>query len=509
VSAAAGSVSDPAAGRAPAVPLTRVVARLEREHLLVRAPAAEVELFGIADDSRRARVGDLFCAWAGTAVDSHGYVPEAVAAGAVAVLVERPVDVDVPQVVVRDGRRAAGLAAAELFGDPARELTLVGVTGTNGKTTTVWLLRYLLGDTRRAASIGTLGVLLPEGPLGEGEALTTPGPVELARTLRQLRERDVEAVAVEVSSHALDQGRVEALRFDVVVFTNLTRDHLDYHGTPEAYRDAKLRLADLLKSNGTAVYNADDSAWTGVPDRAGRAIGFSATGSRGADVRAESIQLRADGARFELATADGSAAVALPLLGEFNVANALGAGAACLGLGDGLDRVARRLSSAPQVPGRLERIADRPCPVLRDYSHTPDALERALLALRPLVEGRLIVVFGAGGDRDRGKRPLMGRVAVERADVVIVTSDNPRTEDPDAIIDEIEAGMGDAPRERVTDRRQAIARALALGRPGDLILLAGKGHETYQVVGTQKRDFDERNVVAELLRQMGQSEVRA
>ncbi len=498
VNGQAGGPAEPAAE----LPLSRVVARLERDDLLLHAPEEDPMLTGIADDSRRVRAGDLFCAWVGTAVDSHDFVAESASAGAVAAIVERRVAAPLPQVVVRNGRRAAAIAAAAVFGDPADELTLVGVTGTNGKTTTVWLLRHLLGaGRRRAASIGTLGVVLPEGPLQGSEALTTPGPVDLARTLRRLRDRGVEAVAMEVSSHALHQGRVEALRFHVAVFTNLSRDHLDYHGTFQAYRDAKLTLLDLLRDDGTAVVNVDDVAWSEVPERAPRTLGFSASGTETADIRAEHLQLGPYGARFDLVTEGGVWAwpTELPLLGDFNVANAVGAAAACIALGDAAGRIADGLRSAPQVPGRLERIAERPCPVLRDYSHTPDALARALAALRPLTKGRLILVFGAGGDRDRGKRPLMGAVAARGADVLIVTSDNPRTEDPEAIIDEIEGGMGGAEHFRLVDRREAIAQALEIAGAEDLILLAGKGHETYQVVGAEKRDFDEKRVVAQLL----------
>ncbi len=502
-----------ARGIAP-VPLSRIVARLQREGLLASDGSGrtagepgfpDVAITDVVDDSRRVGPGDLFCAWEGTATDAHEFVSAAAGVGAAAALVERRVDVDLPQVVVRDGRRAAALAASERWGDPASELALVGVTGTNGKTTTVWLLRHLLGARRPTASIGTLGVRGPDGAPVEGETLTTPGPVQLAGLFRRLRDEGVRAVAMEVSSHALDQGRVAALRFDVAVFTNLSRDHLDYHGTMDAYREAKLLLADRLKPGGTAVVNAEEPAWSAVPARAPRTLSFSATGRTGADVRATDVSLGSFGARFTLRSADGEWPVDLPLLGDYNVANAVAAAAACIALGDDPGDVARSLGRTPQVPGRLERIARRPCPVLRDYAHTPDALERALAALRPLVTGRLIVVFGAGGDRDRGKRPLMGAAAVEGADVAIATSDNPRTEDPDAIIDEIEAGMGSREHERITERRAAIARALDAAGPDDLILLAGKGHETYQIVGTEKRDFDERRVVAELLAERGEA----
>ncbi|HEX7120627.1 MAG TPA: UDP-N-acetylmuramoyl-L-alanyl-D-glutamate--2,6-diaminopimelate ligase [Longimicrobiales bacterium] len=482
------------------LPLGAVVHRLEADGRLVARPDADPAITGISDDSRRVRAGDLFCAWAGTTVDGHRFLPAAESAGAAAAIVERPVpESRLPQVVVRDGRRAAALAAATIYGEPAAALHLVGVTGTNGKTTTAWLLRYLLGARWSSAAIGTLGVILEDGrPLPGGEALTTPGPVDLARVLRELVDRGAGAVTMEVSSHALDQGRVHALGFDAAVFTNLSRDHLDYHGTEEAYLGAKRSLAGLLRPDGAAVINADDPAWAGLEDAAPRALRY-AIDAGGVDVRAEDVELGAFGARFRLVTPTGAAPVALPLLGAFNVHNALGAAGAGLALGLTVSEIAGRLETAPQVPGRLEKIADRPCAVLRDYAHTPDALERVLSALRPLVAGRLIVVFGAGGDRDRGKRPLMGAVAERWADVPIVTSDNPRTEDPELIIDEIVAGMPQGRHLRVTDRRAAIARALELAEPEDLVLLAGKGHETYQIVGKEKRPFDERRIVGELV----------
>ena len=483
----------------PAVRLSEIVARLERAGLLVAAPGADPALAGVSDDSRRVRPGDLFCAWVGTAVDAHRFVPAAEQAGAAAVLVERQVSgSSLPQVVVTDGRRAAALAASAVYGDPGEALRLVGVTGTNGKTTTVWLIRHLLGLRWASASLGTLGVILEDGqPLEGSESLTTPGPVELARTLRGLVDRGIRAAAMEVSSHALHQGRVESLRFDAAVFTNLTRDHLDYHGTEEEYLAAKELLANLLRDGGAAVVNGDDPAWSGLASRLPRVIRFGLDADS-ADLVATDVDVAADGTRFRLVTPAGEYPVELPLLGAFNVQNALGALGACMALGLDAGELVERLATVPQVPGRLERIAERPCPVLRDYAHTPDALNRALVTLRPLVAGRLIVVFGAGGDRDRGKRPLMGSIAAALADVPIVTSDNPRTEDPEAIIDDIVAGMGDVSYIREVDRRRAIAKALELARPGELILLAGKGHETYQILGTEKVPFDEREIVRAL-----------
>jgi UDP-N-acetylmuramoyl-L-alanyl-D-glutamate--2,6-diaminopimelate ligase len=489
------------------VPLLEIVARLEREGLLAgKRPEREASVRAIADDSRRVQPGSLFCAWAGTTEDGHRYIPAAVEAGAVAILAEKPGAEGVtPRIVVADGRRAAAVAASVVYGDPQQELILVGVTGTNGKTTTAWLLRHLLSARWPTASLGTLGAVLEKGQRVAGsDTLTTPGPVELAATLRALVDRGVKALAMEVSSHALAQGRVQALRFDAAVFTNLSRDHLDYHGTLDAYLAAKLQLARLLREDGWAVTNADDDAWAPLAEQAARLLSFGI--HTDADVMARALEIDGSGARFRLETPAGGVPATLPLLGAYNVANALAAAAACIALGLEPAEVAAQLGTTPQVPGRLERIAATPCPVLRDYAHTPDALDRALATLRSLTDGRLIVVFGAGGDRDRGKRPLMGAAAQEGADVVIVTSDNPRTEDPDVIIDEIVADMH-AGYVRITDRQEAIAHALDTAQPDDIILLAGKGHETYQVIGTHKRPFDEAGIVRDLWHQ--RREVRA
>ena len=425
--------------------------------------------------------------------------------GAAAAIVEDGRRTTLPALVVRQGRRAAAIAAAAAFGDPARDLTLVAVTGTNGKTTTVGLLRHLLDSAgepsaARAASIGTLGVLIgSEGEVLDGGAgLTTPGPIELQRVLRALVDRGVRSVAMEVSSHSLDQRRIEGLTFEAGVFTNLTRDHLDYHGTMDAYRDAKAALVTFLSPRGVAVVNADDPAWQALPS-APRRISFSTDPrSTAADARALNVRYLPHGSEWTLALGGDRHQVRLPLIGSFNVANALGAAAAAWSLGLPSDVIAERLSGSPQVPGRLELIHDNPS-VLRDYAHTPDALERALSAVRPFATKRLIVVFGCGGDRDRGKRPVMGEIATRLADLAIVTSDNPRTEDPEKILDDIEAGIGSRPHERIEDRHEAIARALKIAGAGDVVVLAGKGHETYQVRGTTKYPFDEKLIVHELM----------
>jgi UDP-N-acetylmuramoyl-L-alanyl-D-glutamate--2,6-diaminopimelate ligase len=421
-------------------------------------------------------------------------VGDAVRRGAAAVLVETAQKSGVPEILVRDSHRAALIIGAAWYGYPARSLTLVGVTGTNGKTTTTGLIRHLFNGDQSAGSIGTLGAFDGRGDPVSSTAgsLTTPGPVDLQATLAAMRDRGTTHVVMEASSHSLDQRRLDGVTFAAGVFTNLTRDHLDYHGTMESYLSSKLRLTSLLGLNGVEVVNLDDTAWHALPPRSHRVTFGLHTA---AAVRAVDLVLDAAGSRFQLSGHFGNAHVALPLLGDFNVANALAAAATGLALGQSVETVAQRLSSAPQVPGRMERISDKPCIVLRDYAHTPDALERALTSLRPLTSGKLIVVFGCGGDRDRGKRPLMGRIAAELAHLAIVTSDNPRTENPDAIIDDVEQGMAGMHHLRITDRLAAIRAALNEARNGDTILLAGKGHEAYQIIGTQKIDFDEREIV--------------
>ena len=467
---------------------------LRRADLLMRAPAAGPTPAAVGMDSRTVRPGTLYVAVRGSQADGHRFVADAVRRGAAGVVVESPQQSGVPEIVVRDGRRAALALGQAWFGHPGRRLTLVGVTGTNGKTTATGLIRHLFNAAEGAGSIGTLGAFDGRDEPVESTAgtLTTPGVIDLQATLADLLARGTTHVAMEASSHSLDQGRLDGLDFAAAVFTNLTRDHLDYHGTMEAYLAAKLKLRALLRLEGVEVVNLDDVAWGVLAPRAPR-VTFGLHPA--ADVRATGVALDASGSRFRLVGRYGSAEASLPLLGDFNVSNALAAAACALGLGRPLDEVVRRLAASPQVPGRMERIADVPCIVLRDYAHTPDALERALATLRPLSRGRLIVVFGCGGDRDRGKRPIMGRIAVEGADLAIVTSDNPRTEDPGAIIDDIEQGMGGVPHWRFVDRLAAIHAALEEARAGDTLLLAGKGHETYQVLGTEKVPFDEREIV--------------
>ncbi|MCU0616413.1 MAG: UDP-N-acetylmuramoyl-L-alanyl-D-glutamate--2,6-diaminopimelate ligase [Gemmatimonadaceae bacterium] len=499
-----------------------LIEALRAAGLLVAEPSRRPDVvLGLTDDSRSVVSGGAFIAVRGTHADGHAFVGDAVARGATLLFAEDAVQAPVAVVRVRDGRRAAAVIATAFFGRPAENLRLVGVTGTNGKTTTVHLVRALLAQVGvSSASVGTLGVLTGrdgvEVPGGQG--LTTPGPVEMQRLLRTLVDAGVRVAALEVSSHALDQARVEGVAFDVAVFTSFSRDHLDYHGTMEAYFAAKARLATLLKPHGVAVVNAGEPAWTQLPDVPRLLTFHDGLGDVPDDVVVQAVDVRFDaaGSSFgvrvrDTASSDATPRVRLPLLGDFNVTNALGAMAAAYALGVPLADVTAALAEMPQVPGRLERLA-APVTVLRDYAHTPDALERALQAVRPFARTpdgaptRVHVVFGCGGDRDRGKRPEMGAIAERLADAVIVTSDNPRTEDPECILDEIVAGMErrttSPPVTRIEDRREAIAFALRTAAEHDVVLLAGKGHETYQIRGTDKLPFDEAVIVQELSREM-------
>jgi UDP-N-acetylmuramoyl-L-alanyl-D-glutamate--2,6-diaminopimelate ligase len=483
------------------IPLRLIAEALQRGGVLgmVRGELPE-SVCALTEDSRRVTPGSLFLAVRGSAADGHDFLADAERRGASCAIVEDVSRTTLPALVVVDGRRAAGIAAAAAYDHPARSLSLAAVTGTNGKTTTVNILRYLLDEpTARSASIGTLGVRI--GGRGDwlegGEGLTTPAPVELQRLLRILIDAGVQRVAMETSSHSLHQRRVEGLAFGAVVFTNFTRDHLDYHGSMEAYFAAKAMLIAQLAPGGAAIVNADDPAWVALPSTA-RTIRFGIQAQ--SDVMAEEVRYLPRGSEWALRIGRDRFPVTLPLIGDFNVANALGAAAAAWHLGVMPDVIAERLCAVPQIPGRLELLHEGPV-VLRDYAHTPDALERALEAVRPFATRRMLVVFGCGGDRDRGKRPLMGEVAARLADVTILTSDNPRNEDPERILDDIQAGVGDAPCERVEDRREAIARALSLAHADDVIVLAGKGHETYQIRHGVRHPFDEKDVVRELTAQ--------
>ena len=449
----------------------------------VRGDPAGVDVVAVTNHSADAGPGALFCCVLGSQFDGHDFAPAAVAAGAVAVLGQRFVDVDaaVPQILVDEVEPAMASAAAALYGHPSTRMDVVGVTGTNGKTTTTHFLRAVLEAAgRQTAVIGTLS-----------GARTTPPAPELQRHLAELAGAGFDAVAMEVSSHALVQHRVDAVRFAAVVFTNLSQDHLDYHGTMDDYFAAKARLFDPDRA-ALAVVNADDP-W-------GRRLLESARLPTVAFSLADAADLQLDrrGSRFGW---DGQP-VLLRIPGPANVANALAAAATARALGVDSMAVADGLSNVASVPGRNEAIdRGQPFTVLVDYAHTPDGLAQSLAGARAMAgAGRVLVVFGCGGDRDRGKRPLMGDVATRLADLAVLTSDNPRTEDPAAIIDQVRAGVTRTEALVVEpDRGAAIALALAAARPDDVVLIAGKGHETTQTIGHAVLPFDDRAVAAHLL----------
>jgi UDP-N-acetylmuramoyl-L-alanyl-D-glutamate--2,6-diaminopimelate ligase len=460
-------------------------------------------------DSRKVEPGDLFVAIRGLASDGHTHLASARERGASAAVVESIAAAEpLPQIRVPSSRRALALLAAIETGDPSRELTMVGVTGTNGKTTTAHLIRAALearGD--RAGVLGTVGNSFEseETPAPH----TTPEAPDLLRTLRRWRDRGATAVSMEVSSHGLALDRTYGVAFDAGVFTNLTQDHLDFHGTLEAYREAKARLfrsetrGDTTKKF-TGVVNVDDPAGIWIRERSdGPILGFGM--GRRADVAAEDVRYERTGTRLRIHSPHGSQSVALRLRGAFNVMNALAAFATGLALGIPPRAIAAGLESVRSVPGRLEPVdAGQPFQVLVDYAHTPDALTRALEAVRAMEPRRLLLVFGAGGDRDRSKRPLMGAAAVRGADLVFLTSDNPRSENPESILASIEEGTDGAPNVRtIVDRAEAIRAAVDACEEGDALLIAGKGHETYQILGSRTIDFDDRLVARAALEAKG------
>ena len=442
--------------------------------------------------------GDLFFCVPGRRADGHDFAPAAADAGAAALAVERWVDVALPQVRVPAVRPAMGPMAAAFHGDPSRELAIVGITGTNGKTTTTYLLESVFRAAGRMPGvIGTTGVRVDGRPVPFPR--TTPEAPDLQRLLRAMVEDRVAAVAMEVSSHGLDQGRVDGTHFACAVFTNLSQDHLDYHPTMEAYFQAKALLFDPART-AAAVVNADDAWGRRLADRVPRTITYGLEAD--ADLRAIDVVVDGDGCRFAVA----GRRVRTPLRGRFNVWNCLAALAAARTVDIDDATAIAGIEAVTGVPGRVERVdVGQPFLVLVDYAHTPDGVANVLRAARPLADGRLIVVLGCGGDRDRAKRPLMGEAATSLADLAVVTSDNPRSEDPAAIIAEIEPGAraGGGAYVVEPDRRAAIRAALGAAGPGDVVVIAGKGHETGQEFADRTVPFDDRDVAREELRALG------
>ena len=486
--------------------------RPEGARLLDRLAQLGVPLADLTADSRAVKLGSIFVAYPGTALDGRAFIGDALARGAAAVLWERTgftwnEDWEVPNLGVENLRGRISEIAGHVYGNPSESLWMAGVTGTNGKTSvSQWIAAASDALGRRSAVVGTLGNGLV-GERVEGRN-TTPDPIVLQRLLADYLRRGARTVAMEVSSHGLDQGRVQGIKYDVAVFTNLTRDHLDYHGTMEAYAEAKYRLfsARGLKH---AVVNVDDPWGAKFVQRLqGSGLDVITFGSGGgARIAASQVSLSDAGVRFRVGGDFGSGEVRAGVLGAFNVSNLLAVLGALLAQGIAFDDAIRAVGALAPVPGRLERVGGGAAPlVVIDYAHTPDALEKALAALRPAVAAghRLVCVFGCGGDRDPGKRPLMGAAAARLADHVIVTSDNPRSEDPHAIIAQILEGIPGKQAEAIEDRQVAIFSAVHHARAGDVVLLAGKGHETYQEIAGTRHPFNDREVAGAALAQWEQ-----
>ena len=472
--------------------------------------AGDVEVRGLAYDSRAVAPGDLFFCVPGARHDGHLFAEAAVAAGAAALCVERPLGLGAPEIRVTDARRAMARISSRFFGDPAANLMMLGVTGTNGKTTTAFLLEAILAAAGRLPGlIGTIETRLA-GEKRPG-VRTTPESVDLHRLLAEMRERGCDSVAMEVTSHALALDRVEPITFSASGFTNLSQDHLDFHSDMQDYFEAKRSLFVSPRSEKGAV-NVDDSYGRKLFDEAAiPTISFGHAAD--ADVRATNVMLRSDGSDFDLVVDGRAVHVSVGLAGAFNVYNCLAAAAIALQAGIGIDPIVAGLTSVRSVPGRFESIVEgQPFAVIVDYAHTPDSLDNVLRAARRLADasdprGRVLCAFGCGGDRDKAKRPLMGAVVARLADVCVVTSDNPRSEEPLAIIEQILEGvLAESPRGPdavLADRHEAIDEVISAARAGDVVVIAGKGHETGQEFATHTIPFDDRDVARDALHRLG------
>jgi UDP-N-acetylmuramoyl-L-alanyl-D-glutamate--2,6-diaminopimelate ligase len=494
------------------------------------APDRQTEIRGIAYDSRRVEVGDLFFALRGGLADGHEHVAAAFERGAVAAVVEsipeglRPNPeglgsnpeglgpVDRPVIVVRDSRRALAPISTRFFGNPSSELSLIGVTGTNGKTSTTYLIESIL--QRAGVPVGVIGTLdIHYAEERQPAVNTTPESYEIQRNLRAMRDHGIECAVMEVSSHGLALDRVRGCEFAIAALTNVSQDHLDFHESMDAYRDAKARLFDTyLRENGSAVVNIDDASADAfiraTQELGAKLVRVSRKSESAAEVRLERSQIALNGTDAQIAFPGGTLKLRIPLVGDFNIENALVACGVGVALGIDPKIIAEGVENCPQVPGRVERVQttrEAEPTVLVDYAHTPDAIDKLLATLRPLADERLISVFGCGGDRDRSKRPLMAEAAARWSDRVVATSDNPRSEDPLQILKDVEAGLGALRRVEaealdategsyamISDRRRAIETAIGIARPGDMVVIAGKGHEDYQIVGPDRLHFDDR-----------------
>lgn len=472
----------------------------------------EAAITGITQDSRQVRQGSLFICLPGSKVDGHDFAEGAVAAGAVALLAERPLEISgAAVIVVPDVRKAMGRIVPFFYDMPTQKLRLLGVTGTNGKTTTTYLLKAILEAAGyRVGLIGTIQSLIGDEKVPAKN--TTPDVVELQELLWRMVQAGMDYVVMEVSSHALALDRVAGCEFDMAMFTNMTQDHLDFHKTFSEYAEAKARLFSLTSQTGSklgkhAVINADDAAADVMRQAASCDILTYGIENAKADLLAKKVQVTPEGARFMLQRKGEEQPVKLLLTGRFNVYNALGAIGAALSEGVAWPVIRDALAAFAGVPGRFERVdGGKDFAVIVDYAHTPDGLENILRTAREMKPARVLTVFGCGGDRDRTKRPLMGALAARYSDVVIATSDNPRSEEPESILSEIEAGIlrelrPEVQYEKIVDRRQGIGRALDLAQPGDIILVAGKGHENYQILKDKTIHFDDKEIIQEWLQQ--------
>lgn len=468
----------------------------------------DIDIKGIQVDSRQVKQGDVFICLRGFTVDGHTFAAQAIGRGAVALVVEERQNVNVPQVIVPDTRRAMAILSSYFFGNPTETLKVIGVTGTNGKTTTTHLIHHILiAWGKMAGLIGTINLRIGERTVEMKN--TTPEALDLQRHFYEMKQAGAEYVAMEVSSHALDMGRVRGCRYRTAVFTNLTQDHLDYHETMERYREAKSLLFSQL-GNGYepdhpyfAVLNADDENSAYMARRtAAQVITYGI--DRPADVRASNLVIDGRGTSFDVETFQGNLRLTLQLVGKFSVYNALAALTACLLEGVPLNVIKHGLESIAGVSGRFERVDEgQDFAVLVDYAHTPDSLENVLKTVKEFARGRVFCVVGCGGDRDRKKRPIMAQIAARYSDVAVLTSDNPRTEAPERILNDMVDGLKETDPTRYTtilDRREAIHYAVRQAKAEDVVLIAGKGHETYQEINGERYDFDDREVAREALK---------
>ena len=489
------------------IQLSRLFAGIDCE---IKSDISNIEITGLTNDSRKVKPGDLFFAVPGFATDGARFIQEATSMGAKAVITQAVVNgLDyIPVIRCGDIRRVMSKAAARFYRDPAKDIKVIGVTGTNGKTTVTFLLAHILGAAEKTwGKIGTIEYFTGKRTI---QAInTTPDTIELQEYLAEMRDSKMSGCVMEVSSHGLDQHRCDDIEFSAAVFTNLTQDHLDYHRDLESYFNAKsILFTSLLKKDGIAVLNASDSHFEKLsaicPTRIISYSVMSDTEQKyAADVIIEDKGYHDNQRNFRISYAGKSRDGIMPYLGKFNLANAGAATAAAIGMGYDFEKAIDLLSSAPQVPGRVEKVdMGQPFEVIIDYAHTPDALENLLTGVD--TSGKKILVFGCGGDRDKTKRPIMGQVAVKYADNIIVTSDNPRTEDPGRIIADIQKGITGKANYSVTEKRdEAIGQALAMALAGDLVIIAGKGHEDYQIVGNTRHYFSDPRVVKTALKKMG------